>query len=96
LINSIYETGEWPQDLIKVTIIALKKKQKATKSSDNRTISLIVNTAKTAVARIIRSRIERKIEDALGEDQLGFRRGKGTRDEIGMLRIISVRILEID
>jgi hypothetical protein len=30
---------------------------------------------------------EKKIEDILGEEQVGFRRGKGTRDAIGMLRI---------
>jgi len=40
------------------------------------------------VAKILRSRIEKKIEDVLGEDQFGFRRGKGTRDAIRMLRII--------
>jgi hypothetical protein len=32
----------------------------------------------------------------LGEDQFGFRRGKRTRDAIGMLRIISERTLVID
>jgi len=32
----------------------------------------------------------------LGEDQFGFRRGKGTRDAIGTLRMISERTLEID
>ena len=32
----------------------------------------------------------------LGEDQFGFRRGKGTRDAIGMMRIIAERTLEID
>jgi len=32
-------------------------------------------------------RIERKIEAVLGEDQFGFRRGKGTSDAIGMMRI---------
>jgi len=32
----------------------------------------------------------------LGEDQFGFRRGTGTRDAIGMLRIISERTLKID
>jgi hypothetical protein len=32
----------------------------------------------------------------LGEDQFGFRRGKGTRDAIGMLRIISEQTLVID
>jgi len=36
------------------------------------------------------------MEDVLGEDQSGFRRGKGTRDVTGMLRIISERTLEID
>ena len=43
-----------------------------------------------------RRRIERKIEDILGEDQFGFRRGKGTRDAIGMMRIIAERTLEIE
>jgi hypothetical protein len=46
--------------------------------------------------RILRIRIERKTEDGLGEDQFGFRRGKGTMDAIGMLRIISERTLDID
>jgi hypothetical protein len=41
-------------------------------------------------------RIERKIEDVLEEDQFGFRRGKGTRDTIGMMRIIAERTLELD
>ena len=88
LINTIYETGEWPKDFTEVTMIALKKKPQATKCSDHRTISLIVHSAKI-VAKILRRRIEKKIEDVLGEDQFGFRIGKGTRDAIGMLRIIS-------
>jgi hypothetical protein len=94
LINSIYVTGEWPRDFTEVTI-ALKKKPKATKCSDRCTVSLIAHTAEI-VARILRRRIERKIEDVLGEDQFGFRRRKGTRDAITMLRIISQRILNID
>jgi hypothetical protein len=32
----------------------------------------------------------------LGKDQFGFRRGNGTRDAIGMLRIVSERILDLD
>jgi retron-type reverse transcriptase len=76
-------------------MIALKKKPKATKCSDHHTIRLIAHTAKI-VAKILRRRIEKKIEDVLGEDQFGFRRGKGTRDAIGMLRIMSERTLEID
>jgi len=76
-------------------MIALKKKKKATKFSDYRTISLIAHTAKI-MAKILGRRIEKKIEDVLGEDQFGFRRGKGTRYVIGMMRIIAERTLEID
>jgi len=59
LINTIYETGEWPKDLTEVTMITLKKKPQATKCSDHRTISLTAHTAKI-VAKILRRRIEKK------------------------------------
>jgi hypothetical protein len=48
------------------------------------------------LAKILRRRIEKKIEYVLGEDQFGLRRGKITRATIGMLRIISKRTLGID
>ena len=57
--------------MTEVTLIALKREQKAAKC--------ITHTAKT-VARILRRRFERKMEDVLGEDQFGFRKGK----ELGM------------
>jgi len=72
LINNIYETGERPKDFSDVTVIALKKKPKATKRSDRRTISPIIYTA-NIVARILKRRIERKVGDVLGNDEFGFR-----------------------
>ena len=75
-------------------MIVLKKKTQATKRSDHLTVSLVARTAKI-ITKILKTRIERIIEDVLGEDQFGFRRGKGTRDAIGMMRIISERTLEI-
>jgi hypothetical protein len=51
-------------------------------------ISLVAHIAKI-IAKILKRRIEKKIEDILGEDQFGFKRGKGTRDTIGMMRIIA-------
>jgi hypothetical protein len=90
LINSIYESGEWPKNFSEVTMVALKKKPKASKSTDHRTISLTAHAAKV-VASVIRISSEKKIEDVLGEDQFGIRKGKGTTDALGMLRIISER-----
>jgi hypothetical protein len=46
LMNTIYETGEWPKDFTEVTMISLKEKTQATKCSDNRTISLTSHAAK--------------------------------------------------
>ena len=66
-----------------------------TKCSDHRTINLVAHTSKI-IAKILRRRIERKIEAVLGEDQFGFRRGKGTKDAIGMMRKMSERTLERD
>jgi hypothetical protein len=79
-LDSLFPKTEWPKDFTEVTRVALKKKTKATKSSDHRTINLIVHTAKV-LAKILKRRIERKIEDTLREYQFGFRRGKGTRDD---------------
>jgi hypothetical protein len=42
---------------------------------------------------ILRRRIEKTIEDVLGEYQFGFKREKGTRCASGMLRIISERTM---
>ena len=67
--NNIYETGEWLEDFTEVTMIALKKKPKTTKCSDHHAFSFIAHTA-NIVARILRRRIERKIEDVLGEYSL--------------------------
>jgi hypothetical protein len=67
LVNTIYKTGEWRKDFTEVTMIALKKKPQATKCRNHRTVSLIVHTG-NIVAKILRRRIQRKIEDVLGED----------------------------
>jgi hypothetical protein len=82
LINNIYEPGEWPKDFLAITITALKKKPKC---SDHHRHSK--DSSKDT---------KRRTEDVLGEDQFGFRRGKGTGAAVGMLIIISEVTVEID
>jgi len=48
------------------------------------------------VANILRRTIEGKTEDVLEEDEFQFRRGKESRDAIGMLGIISERTVDVD
>jgi Reverse transcriptase (RNA-dependent DNA polymerase). len=90
LVNKIYVSG----DFLDVTMIALPKKTQAKKCSDHRTISLISYAGKI-VARFLSKRLESKIEEVIEEDQIGFRKGKGTRDAIELLRIISERVLDV-
>jgi len=89
LDNKIYMSGDWTKDFLDVTMIALPKKNQAKKYSDHRTISLISHTGKIA------ARILSKIKEIIEEDQFGFWKGKGTRDAIGLIRIISERVLGI-
>jgi hypothetical protein len=89
IISYIFETGEWASDFTEVTTITSNNKPKATKCSDHPTISLIAYTPKI-VAKILRRRIERNIEDVSGKDQFGFTRGDGSRDATGMRRNLDI------
>ena len=40
-------------------------------------------------------RLESKIEEVIEEDQFGFRKCKVTRDTMGLMRIMSERVLDI-
>ena len=74
-------------------MIALQKKNQAINCSNHRTISLISHTG-NIVARILSKRLENKIEEVIEEDQFGFRKSKGSRDAIELMRIISERVLD--
>ena len=58
--------GDWPNNFLDVTMIALPKKNQAKKCSDHRTISLISHTG-IIVARILSIRLES--EEVIEEDQ---------------------------
>ena len=73
-------------------MISLKRKTQTTKCSDHRTIIFTAHRAKIK-AKILSRNIEREILDVVLEDKFWFGRGKGTRDAIGMMRIIVERTL---
>ena len=93
LTNDIYKTGTLPKDFTVGVYIPIPKVNKATKCSDHRTISLISHASKILL-KIIMERINPIINRHLDETQLGFRKGKGTRDGIFLLRNISERMAE--
>ena len=95
ICKNMYNTGTWPQDFTKVVMIPLQKKQNAVECADHRTISLISHASKIML-RILTNRIEAKAKDFIGKNQFGFRKGCGTREAIGVLRMLCERSLNLD
>jgi len=76
-------------DLIEFRATTLPKKTNAQECSDHRTISLIAHASKI-ILKVLTQRIEVKVEaiNSIKEDQYGFRKGRGTRASIGLLRLL--------
>jgi len=87
LICRIYEEGVIPEDFRNSVIITLPKRANAEICENYRTISLLVHASKI-LTRIIYNRLEKIVEETLAEDQFGFRRNRGTREAILLLRTV--------
>ena len=96
ICQEIYTSGIWPEDYLHSIMVPIKKKPNATRCEDHRTISLITHASKILI-RILTKRLQAKTDaiHEIGDDQFGFRKGMGTRDAIGSLRVITERSCEI-
>src|SRR2546425_12581233 len=90
LINKIYKSGYIPEDFSESMFVPIPKVSKAQECGDFRTIALISHASKILL-HLIKRRITPVIERQVGDSQMGFRNGKGTRDAIFQLRMISER-----
>src|SRR3989442_13303314 len=94
LINKIYKLGDIPEDFRESIFVPIPKVSKAQECGDFRTIALISHASKVLL-HLIKRRITPIIERQLGDSQMGFRNGKGTRDAIFQLRTINERITQM-
>ena len=91
LCNRIWKTKKrWPADWKNSTFLTLPKKGDVSKCKNNRTIALISHLSKILL-HIINERLRPILDRELPAEQAGFRRGRGTRDQISNIR----HILEI-
>jgi len=95
LINKIYNSGYIPDDFRKSIFIPVPKVSRAQECNDFRTIALISHSSKILL-HLIKRRISPIIERQLADSQMGFRKGKGTRDAIFQLRMISERVTQMN
>jgi len=95
LMNKIYNTGVIPDDFLQNIFITIPKTNNAQDCSDYRTISLISHVSKILL-HLINARNTPIIESHLTDSQMGFRKGKGTKDAIFQFRTIMERATQVN
>ena len=81
ICQQIWKTQQWPQDWKRSLFIPISKKGNAKECSNYHTIILISHTSKVKL-KILQARLQQHMNHELPDVQAGFRKGRGTRDQI--------------
>ena len=79
--HQIWKSQQWPQDWKRSVFIPIPKKDNAKECSNYRTIALLSHASKVML-KILQARLEQYVNHELPDVQDGFRKGRGTRDQI--------------
>ena len=82
ICQQIWKTQQWPQDWKRSVIIPIPKKGNAKECSNYCTIALISHASEVTL-KILQARLEEYVNHELPIVQAGFRKSRGTRDQIG-------------
>ena len=82
ICQQICKTQQWPQDWKRSVFIPIPKKRNAKECSNYCTIVLISHTSKVML-KILQARLQQYMNHELPDVQAGFRKGRGTRGQIG-------------
>ena len=77
----IWKTQQWPQAWKRSVFIPIPKKGNAKECSNYWTIALILHASKVML-KILQARLQQYVNCELSDVQAGFRKGRGTRDQI--------------
>jgi len=83
--QQIWKTQQWPQDWKRSVFIPIPKKGNAKECSNNCTIALISHASKVML-QILQAKLQQHVNRESPDVQAGFRKGRGTRDQIGSSR----------
>ena len=87
ICQQVRKTQQWPQDWKRSVFIPIPKKGNAKECSDYRTIALVSHASKVML-KILQARLQQYMNCELPGVQAGFRKGRGTRDQIANIRWI--------
>ena len=81
IYQPIWKTQQWQQDWKKSVFIPIPKKGNAKECSNYRTVALISHVSKVML-KILQARLQQYVNHKLPDVQAGYRKGRGTRDQI--------------
>ena len=81
ICHQIGKTQQWPQDWKRSVFIPIPKKGTTKECSNYRTVALISH-ASEVMLKILQARFQQYVNHELLDVQVGFRKGRGTRDQI--------------
>ena len=87
ICQQIWKTQQWPQDWKSSVFILIPKKRNAKECSNYCTIALISHASKVML-KILHTRLQQYLNYELPDVQGGFRKGRGTRDQIAKIHWI--------
>jgi len=93
ICQQIWKTQQWPQDWKWSVFIPTPKKGNAKKFSNYCTIAHISHSSKLLL-KILQAGLQQFVNSELPDVQAGFRKGRGTRDQIANIRWIMEKARE--
>ena len=87
ICQQIWKTQQSPQDWKRSVFIPVPKKGNAKECSNYRTIALISHACKVML-KILQARLQQYVNCELPDVQAGFRKDRGTRDQIANIHWI--------
>ena len=81
ICQQVWKTQQWPQDWERSVFIPIPNKGNAKECSNYHTIALILH-ARKVILKILQARLQQYMNYELQDVQAGFRKAKGTRDQI--------------
>ena len=94
MYQQIWKTQQWPQDWKRSVFIPIPKKGNAKECSNYCTIALISHASK-GMLKILQARLQQYMNCELPGVQAGFRKGRGTRDQIFNIHWIMEKAREL-
>ena len=79
--QQIWKTQQWPSDWKRSVFIPVPKKGNAKERSKYGTVACISHASK-GMLKILQARLQQYVNRELPDGQAGFRKGRGTRDQI--------------